>query len=353
MLAPALQVNNVIRVLICFIIFFVFEVKAQDRTFLASQSFNDLPRGELGLRIVSYNVENLFDYFDDSLKLDDEFLPYKGRFWTKKRYQDKQQKLAQTIMAIGGWEPPGLIGLCEVENRYVLESLTKFTALKSAGYEIIHKDSPDMRGIDVALIYRPAKFDLLYYDFFQVDFPFDSVSKTRDILYAKGLLTNQDTLHVFMNHWPSKFGGEFETEPKRAYAAALLKSKMDSILSHHYEANIIAMGDFNDTPSAESLRMITTDGIYFNCMEDMEFQYGTHSFENEWLLIDQFIITVGLKDKMNATYLLDNAVSIYDFDFLLTTGALGNQRPFRTYQGPSYRGGYSDHLPIIMDLRFK
>lgn len=320
---------------------------------LASDSFDETPRNESGIRIVNYNVENLFDYFDDSLTLDDEFLPYQGRFWTKEKYLKKQQQLAQVIMASGGWEAPGIIGICEIENRYVLETLTRFTLLKRSNYQIIHKESPDERGIDVALLYRAEKFELLDFDFIPISFPFDLASKTRDILYAKGILQNTDTLHLFVNHWPSKFGGEFETEPKRKFVANVLKMKMDSILIHEPKAKIIAMGDFNDDPSAESLHLFVENQDFINLMGGALYQFGTHSFENEWSLIDQFICSRSLLDPTENSFIKRGDVQIVDHDFLLTEGSLGNKRPFRTYQGPRYLGGFSDHLPILLDISFK
>ena len=195
------------------------------KNYLASEAFDPSPRGEARVRLAFYNVENLFDYFDDSLKIDEAFLPRGENYWTKARYTVKQNNLAKTIIAMGGWEAPELIGLCEVENRYVLESLTKFTQLKSIGYEIIHKDSRDARGIDVAAIYRPDKLKLLNYEFYELNFPFDTTSRTRDILHAVMELPNQDTLHYFVNHWPSKFGGEFETQPSRMFAAQFVRAQ--------------------------------------------------------------------------------------------------------------------------------
>ncbi|HEY9117562.1 MAG TPA: hypothetical protein VIN11_07035, partial [Roseivirga sp.] len=132
----------------------LYKLSAQEKTYLASQNFDGSYRGKERFRLAFYNVENLFDYFDDSLTIDEDFLPRGENYWTKSRYQDKQQKLAKTIIAMGGWEAPELIGLCEVENRFVLTTLTRFTALNAAGYEIIHQDSKDRRGIDVAAIYR-------------------------------------------------------------------------------------------------------------------------------------------------------------------------------------------------------
>ncbi|MBO3697070.1 endonuclease/exonuclease/phosphatase family protein [Roseivirga sp. E12] len=332
------------------------------KPYLASESFNETARDNNRLRLVFYNVENLFDYFDDSTTMDEEFLPRGGRFWNKARYETKQKRLAQTIMAIGGWEPPALIGLCEVENRYVLNSLTGFTALKTAGYEIIHQDSPDNRGIDVAALYRPDKFELINYEYYPLTFPFDTASRTRDILHVIGKLPNQDTLHLFVNHWPSKYGGEFETEPKRMRAAQILRSKVDSLLSLNSETLIVLTGDFNDEPQEDSiidglavnnnLSELQSSDLY-NLMYPIRFNTGTHSFQNNWSVIDQFIVTGALMNGSAKTSILGRTAQIFDMPFLITEGATGATRPFRTYQGPKYIGGYSDHLPILLDLVLK
>lgn len=332
------------------------------KPYLASQSFDENFRDNDRFRIVFYNVENLFDYFDDSTKMDEEFLPRGGRYWTKTRYQAKQNSLAKTIMATGGWEPPALIGLCEIENRYVLNSLTSFTSLKAAGYEIIHQDSPDNRGIDVAALYRPDKFELINYEYLEVKFPFDTASNTRDILHVIGKLPNQDTLHFFVNHWPSKYGGEFETEPKRMFVAKFLRAKVDSVLSINSTASIILTGDFNDEPDEASI----LDGLapkielsdlkstdLFNLMYPIRFNIGTHSFQNTWSILDQFIVSGSLMDPSVRTHIYQGTAQVFDMPFLIMEGATGATRPFRTYQGPKYIGGYSDHLPILLDLVLK
>ncbi len=332
---------------------------AQEKAYKASDSFDGSIRGNERFRVAFYNVENLFDYFDDSTTLDDEFLPRGGNYWNKARYREKQQKLAKTIIAMGGWEAPELVGVCEVENRYVLTTLTQFTALKSAGYEIIHQDSRDRRGIDVAAIYRPDKFELLDYHYYQLNFPFDTASRTRDILHVIGKLPNKDTLHYFVNHWPSKFGGEFETQPKRYFAAQFVRHKFDSIMEAQPTAKVIITGDFNDEPEAESmtaglkiqteLSEVKTNDL-FNLMYPIRYLAGTHSFENQWGIIDQFLVSGNLLDNKNSTSVRNQTAQIFDMDFLIVEGATGATRPFRTYQGPKYLGGYSDHLPILMDL---
>ena len=348
--------KTIFTLIICLSSFAIF---AQKKPYLASETFDGDIRANQRFRVAFYNVENLFDYFDDSTTLDDEFSPRGGNYWTKERYLDKQQKLAKTIIAMGGWEAPELIGFCEVENRFVLTTLTQFTPLKAIGYEIIHQDSRDARGIDVAAIYRPDKFELLDYHYYSLNFPFDNDSKTRDILHIIGKLPNQDTLHYFVNHWPSKFGGEFETKPKRMFAAEFVRQKADSIMISQPGANIIITGDFNDEPFEESMvnglkirseiDKVQANDLY-NLMYPIRFLTGTHSFENQWSILDQFVVSGNLLDNKRSTFIRNKTAQIFDLPYLITKGATGATRPFRTYQGPSYIGGYSDHLPIIMDL---
>ncbi len=345
-------------VLWCCLLLMPFATLGQ-KPYLASESFDPSPRNEERVRLAFYNVENLFDYFDDSLTIDEQFLPRGDHYWTKARYTEKQNKLAKTILAMGGWDAPELIGFCEIENRYVLESLTQFTQLKSIGYEIIHKDSRDARGIDVAAIYRPDRLKLLNYEFYELNFPFDTTSRTRDILHAVMELPNQDTLHFFVNHWPSKFGGEFETQPKRMFTAQFIRLKADSLLVLNPNAHIVITGDFNDEPEEESMlnglavntdiNMLKPSDLY-NLMFDLRYVAGTHSFENKWGILDQFVVSGNLLLKQSKTRVSNRTAQIFDMDFLIMEGATGARRPFRTYQGPKYIGGYSDHLPIIMDL---
>lgn len=351
--------QSIISILALVFSLFTSQSSFAQKIYLASESFDGAIRGQESIRLAFYNVENLFDYFNDSTTIDEQFLPSGDHFWTKSRYQKKQNNLAKTIVAMGGWEPPALIGFCEVENRYVLEGLTKFTQLKSIGYEIIHQDCNDPRGIDVAAIYRPDKFKLLNYEFYRLKFPFAPKSRTRDILHAIGELPNKDTLHFFVNHWPSKFGGEFETQPSRMFAAQFVRKKADSLLAINPNALIVITGDFNDEPGEESM----VDGLavetakedvkstdLYNLMYDLRYVTGTHSFENRWGMLDQFVVSGSLMKLQSKTFIKNLSPQIFDMDFLIMEGATGARRPFRTYQGPKYIGGFSDHLPIIMDL---
>ena len=361
--SPCWEIWKAFAVTFMFLILCCPNLFAQkQKPYLASESFESEARGNGRFRIAFYNVENLFDYFDDSTTIDEEFLPRGERYWTKKRYLEKQSRLAKTLMAVGGWEPPALIGLCEIENRYVLNTLTNFTALKAAGYEIIHQDSPDRRGIDVAALYRPDKFKLLDYHAYRLVFPFDTASKTRDILHVIGELPNRDTLHFFVNHWPSKYGGEFETKPKRLYAAQFIRSKVDSILKVAPNTSIVITGDLNDEPDEESIvaglkiqteKAALKNNDLYNLMYDIRYLTGTHSFQNKWSVLDQFIVNGHLMNTTSTTHVHSQSAQIFDMPFLIMEGSTGTNRPFRTYQGPKYIGGYSDHLPVLMDLILK
>ncbi len=317
------------------------------------------------LRIVSYNAENFFDCKHDSLKNDNEFLPDGSYHWTPDKYRTKQSHIARVITSIGGWTPPGIVGLLEVENEATLIALTKYSPLKNMQYKYIHKESPDQRGIDVALLYQPRQFKPFHEEFLAIHFPDAPESKTRDILYAAGTLHNDDTLHVFMNHFPSRLGGESASEPRRIFVASVLRAKVDSIFAANPKANIVIMGDFNDYPTNTSVNKvlkavqpdenISTTGLY-----NLYYRYqlkgdeGSHKYQGEWGMLDQIIVSGNLLSTQNSLFTDKNAAKIYKADFLLEDDDkfLG-KRPFRTYIGMKYHGGYSDHLPVFIDVAVK
>ena len=313
------------------------------------------------LRIIFYNVENYFDTYNDSIKNDDEFLPDKGKFWTKGRYFNKQKHIAQVIAGIGGWSPPELIGLCEIENHRVLSDLIRYTPLKNLNYKIIHKESPDKRGIDVALLYQKKKFSPISYEAIEIRYPFSN-STTRDILYVKGQTTFKDTLHIFVNHWPSRWGGQLETEQKRMYVASVLKSKTDSILISNSSANIIIMGDLNDYPENKSISKVLQAKYNYDKIQNKnlynlsaylqnQMHIGSHKHEGKWATLDQFIVSGALLSQTNKIYTSLKDVHIYNAGFLLEADEnYSGFTTFRTYIGYKYHGGYSDHLPTFLDL---
>ena len=266
------------------------------------------------------------------------------------------------IIGIGGWNPPVIVGLCEVENRFVLNKLVYQTPLKTFDYKIIHEESPDWRGIDVALIYRSSGFTPIEYRTIGIRFPFDTVSRTRDILHVKGILSERDTIHIFVNHWPSRYGGYLVTKPKREFVAAVLRKQVDSLFIAENNPNIIIMGDFNDEPWDESINdflqaKIDTATLQKNDLFNLMSSYkkdgveGTSKYLEDWSIIDQFIVSANLISGKQPLQVLNSGAQIYNPDFLFEDDFkhLG-EKPFRTYVGFSYNNGYSDHLPIYIDL---
>ena len=316
------------------------------------------------IRVMFYNVENLFDTKNDSIKNDDEFLPNQGKFWTPKKYYTKINQISKVIAAVGGWTPPAIIGLCEVECRYALNTLTKYSPLKNLNYKIIHKESPDFRGIDVALLYQEKKFNPILFKAIAIKFPFAPEKTTRDILYVKGRTKNKDTLHVLVNHWPSRWGGQLKSEIKRVYVASVLKKTTDSIFNTDVNAKIIIMGDLNDYPYNKSItETLMAKGDFSDIKANKLYnlaayiqentKIGSHKHKGVWGVLDQIIISGSLLNKKAKTYTTIENAHIFDADFLLTDDEayLGKQ-PFRTYLGFRYIGGYSDHLPVYLDLFF-
>jgi hypothetical protein len=313
--------------------------------------------------VMFYNVENLFDPKNDSLTQDDDFTPDGAYRWTWQRFAKKRNSIAKTIIAAGAGNAPILVGLCEVENYAVLRQLTDDTPLARIGYGIVHRNSPDMRGIDVALLYRTDHVKILYRYFYKVTLPSNG-HPTRDILYAKALYDRRDTLHILVNHWPSKLGGEQQSFPRRMAAAKRAKSITDSILQASPAANIVLMGDFNDTPESipltEGLQAVLQHGVsspdsLYNLMGQLvRHGEGSLRYRGNWELIDQFIVSGNLLNPQSAIQCLPDEVKVFKAPFLLENDDtyLG-LKPFRTYQGPSYKGGVSDHLPILLPLRRK
>lgn len=311
-------------------------------------------------RIMFYNVENFFDPFNDSITLDDEYTPAGERHWTWKRFEDKKLKLFKVIAASGNGLPPEIIGFSEIENRFVLNQLFYETPLLKYNYKIVHFDSPDQRGIDVALAYNPHHFTMLK----SIKIPVGSSNfkrPTRDILYVVGRLPNGDTLHLFVNHWPSKYSGAASSQPFRILAASVLRTKIDSILKVIPLANIVVMGDFNDTPDSKPISrelgavkpntLPNPQNIYNLSNSASNSCKGTNKFQGQWTIIDQFLVSGNLLGDYCSTCTSKGSYSIQNFDFLLEPDEkYTGLKPFRTFVGFKYHGGFSDHLPITLDL---
>ena len=311
-------------------------------------------------KVMCYNVENYFDCVDDSLTNDSEYLPGGMRGWSINKYKKKQSNIAKVIAAIGGWTAPALVGMCEVESRKCLSDLTKYSQLQSMNYKFLHFESPDARGIDVALLYQPAMFKPYHSEPIRIKFP-NSKSKTRDILFASGKIPNGDTLHVFVCHFPSRLGGEAESEERRIFVASVVRNKVDSLFSSNNKSKIIIMGDFNDFPTNKSMLEVlkakplngnVSDANLYNLMYGLHLNgKGSNKHQGSWGALDQIIVSGNLLNANATLTTNEEKAHFFEADFLLEDDEkfLGKQ-PFRTYNGAKYQEGYSDHLPVYVDF---
>lgn len=327
-------------------------------------------------QIFCWNLENYFDTYNDPVTADDPFTPGGEYRWTRRKETTKRNLIARTIIASAecfGGELPALVGLCEVENALVLKRLVEDTPLAKVRYRYIHRDSPDPRGIDVALLYDPARVRVLDYGFITV-----RGFATREILYARvvfgggaagpegggsnasatdssawqnaaqtaappGGSRPSDTLHLYVNHWPSKYSGAKASEAKRRAVCDALEHNLDSLLAAEPAAKIILMGDFNDTPSAPTITALTQRQNLINLTENLP--GGTIRFKGKWEMIDQLLASPAAAARIES-------VDIYKPAFLLEEDReFMGFKPRRTNVGPRYNGGASDHLPVVACLK--
>jgi len=308
--------------------------------------------------LLFYNVENFFDIQDDSLTQDDEFTPQSERHWSYKRFTSKLNNTSKVILSATGWKVPSIVAMVEVENRYVLEQLRNNTSLSTLPYKIIHKESPDFRGIDVALLYNSEEFYPLKYEYYPLMKGNGQILNTREILYVAGLLGGKDILHIFVNHWPSRYSGFMETRELRNTAARLLRSKVDQILSENANAKLVIVGDFNDEPENESINKYLNaqeieNEVYpsqlYNLSAGWKQGAGTIKYQGEWFTFDQIIVSGALLNSKQGLSVNPGDASICNLSFLLEEDkTFGGMKPFRTYSGLKYTGGFSDHLPVLL-----
>jgi hypothetical protein len=308
------------------------------------------------VRLMFYNVENLFDIKDDTIKNDDDFLPDGVMRWNFSRYHKKINSLYKTIVAAGDWNPPAIVGFCEVENRKILEDLIYGTYLSKYKYKIIHEDSPDQRGIDVCLIYRDDYADVIDYSYWIPSRNKDEKFTSRSILYTK-MRISSDTIHIIVNHWPSRRGGVLAGEGLRISISEMIREKIDSIIKiSNSSAKIIVMGDFNCTPEDEeimSLLALSEPGISLvNLSESLAGDdIGTYRYMGAWEMVDQVIVSDKLLTCTNGLYTDAHKLKVFKPDFLLKDDPkYPGLTPYSTYRGFKYQGGFSDHLPVILDL---
>ena len=332
-------------------------------------------------RVMEYNVENLFDTQDDAGYQDEDFLPQGKCQWNTLRYRKKLADLSKVIMAAGGATPVDLVALCEVENDSVLTALTQRTRLHRLGYEYVVTKSNDVRGIDVALLYQPMRFGLLEWREMSVPYNPEEERPTRNILHATGRLQNGDTLDVFVVHFPSRRGGAKATEGYRCRAAKVVKYAADSIVSKRQTPLVIITGDFNDEPQNKSIAEVigVQSAQQFSprkpkqsaaSVKEKMSPYtilsdrlsacdgkvkGTYKYQGNWTRLDHIIVHSSMLSASHSLHTSPQDCQIFALPFLLTNDPNEWQgvQPRRMFSGDFYKGGVSDHLPLILTLRMK
>jgi predicted extracellular nuclease len=304
---------------------------------------------QTNFKIAFYNVENLFDTYDNTKINDNEFTPNGSRHWSNYKYWQKVKKCAKVLKIIGGWEGPDIIGLAEIENDTVLRNLIYSDPLKNSNYKIIHRNSPDHRGIDVALLYRKDSFFPISKKFYPLKDKNGNVIHSREIVYTMGIVKGGDTLHIFAIHFPSRYGGYKISEPKRINAVNRLMSIIDSLNSTFKNPKIVIMGDFNDTPN--NISIINLDKNKY--LNRLYCNHGTHKYQGKWSELDHFFVSNSLLNVDGNIY-IDGDTNVFKESFLLEQDKkyMGT-KPFRTFVGFKYNGGFSDHLPIFINLQIK
>ena len=296
------------------------------------------------MTLVELNCENLFDCRHDSLKQDMEWLSDGQRKWTPGRYWRKVNQIGQEILSCQQEGVPDLVALVEVENDSCMFDLTRRSLLRNAGYEYLMTSSPDVRGIDVALLYQPFSFRPICYECLDIT-PLEGMRPTRDILYVQGEVINGDTLHVFVVHAPSRFGGEKQTRPNRR---VVMNRIVEAIRLLPTDAKIIVAGDFNDYADSPSLLFLQENGLY-NITRNAKGSHGaegTYRYEGRWQSIDHVLVSLVLRDSVAQTY-------VNDAPFLLQEDKkYGGVKPLRTFIGLRYQRGFSDHLPLVVRFGF-
>ena len=313
--------------------------------------------------IAFYNLENLFDTTNDTLIYDDDRTPEGKDHWTPERYSHKISQMARVISEIGSINKttaPDILGVCEVENLSVLEDLIAHPLLNNLNYGIVHTDSPDERGIDVALLYKKEAFIPVSFNSHRLLLFNDDGNRnyTRDQLIVEGLLDNEK-IHFLVNHWPSRSGGETRSRPFRLEAAKLNKRIIDSVRRQNQTAKIIIMGDFNDDPINDSFKKVLkvegnakkldSLGLYGPMEKMFRKGKGSLAYRDKWNLFDQFYFTANLMDTKKDNYVFWKA-GIFTPNYLIDTKGTYKGYPLRTYAGGSYIGGFSDHFPVYLYL---
>lgn len=310
--------------------------------------------------IAFYNQENLFDTIDNPRKNDEEFLPNGKYKWNTERYLKKLDNMAKVIASMNNNNGADFLGMCEVESIEALTDLTKNKQLEKMAYKTLFFEGEDERGIDNAFIYKSSLVKIASGN--SIPIPSDGIDgdHTRNLLLAELILTNNQKLYFIVNHWPSRREGEKESEFKRVFVAGVVRKTCDSIYAINPKANIIVMGDLNDTPSNMSVIATlgatgsaskTKDKMLYNTVKDLAMEgKGTHKYKNEWSMLDQIIISANLLNTKSKVKFVQGSAQVYKQDFMLETDEKYKGSPLRTFVGNKYLGGFSDHLPVMIYL---
>jgi predicted extracellular nuclease len=315
--------------------------------------------------VAFYNVENLFDTMDDENTYDEEFLPEGTYKWTEERYRTKLERLSEVFykLASAASGYPVVIGVSEIENRRVLEDLAAMPKMAPARYAIVHFDSPDARGVDVAFFYRPDVLQVTESAAVRVAVPDRPTFRTRDIVRFAAVIDNE-RFHFFVNHWPSRRGGQQASAPLREAAAATLRHVVDSIRAAEPDAKIVVMGDLNDDPNDRSIEKVlgakgkwndVGAGDLFNPMYALwKDGYGTLAYNDTWNVFDNLIVSDNLVNNAPNGYQVYRPRNHKYYAFIFNKPFLTQQDgrykgyPWRTYAGSNFQGGYSDHFPVYL-----
>ncbi len=306
-----------------------------------------------------YNLENLFDTKDDEDVRDTEFTPEGERAWTEERYQAKLAKMSSVISKMGvEMNADGVValGVSEIENKGVLEDLVKEPSIAERNYKIVHYDSPDKRGIDVALLYNPSYFTVTNSEARPLIIMKDGRRKfTRDVLVVSGMLKDEE-VYILVNHWPSRSGGEKRSAPLRQAAAELNVSIIDSLYTVNPNAKVILMGDLNDDPTSPSIKKtlnakpkiekVPTNGLFNPMYKKYQKGEGSNAYRDSWSLFDQIIVSQSLLLTNQDGLFFHKAIIFKSPEMLQKSGQYKNY-PLRTFGGSEYKNGFSDHFPVI------
>ncbi len=317
-------------------------------------SFSSTKKSSKLLKVAFYNCENYYDTINDPTIDDEEFLPSANSNWNSSRFVVKKQHLAQVMHDIN----PDVIGLSEIENRFVLDQLVVEPAIKKEQYNVVHYNSPDKRGIDVGFLYKKSAMNVISSKVYGIRFPFDTITRTRDILVVEVKLNYNNAKAFFIvNHFPSRRGGTAESEMKRIYVGQQLKSIADSLENLYPTAAVIAMGDFNDEPSDKSMTQLLMNNSkvgFVNPFSEIQAKgEGSIYFNNQWDLFDQILYSPSLQSEANPIVYVTNSAAIFKPAYVLEPEGKYKGAPLRTYVGKKYLGGYSDHMAVFASFNLK